>query len=210
MTEAEWRAATDPTLMLEFLKTKVSDRKLRLFAVACCRRIWAVLKNERSRRAVEVAERFADRLTEAGELHSAFTQASVNAIWNQTGGLHAASKARLTSEYHYSNGYAASVARHAVLASHDVPAEWVAQCGIIRDIFGNPFRPVLIDISWESSTVLALAQQMYDSRDFTEMPILADALQDTGCDNEDILNHCRGENVHVRGCFVIDLVLGKG
>lgn len=80
---------------------------------------------------------------------------------------------------------------------------------IIRDIFGNPFRPVVFDSSWLTSDVLALARQMYESRDFSAMPILADALQDAGCDNEDILNHCRQPGEHVRGCWVVDLLTGR-
>jgi hypothetical protein len=80
---------------------------------------------------------------------------------------------------------------------------------IIRDIFGNPFRPVIADLSWLTSTVAVLARQMYESRDFSPMPILADALQDAGCDNADFLDHCRGDGPHVRGCWVVDLLLGK-
>jgi hypothetical protein len=88
-------------------------------------------------------------------------------------------------------------------------AESTAQADLLRDIFGNPFRPVMFDLSWRTSTVLALAKQMYESRDFTAMPILADALQDAGCEHADILAHCRGDGPHVRGCWVVDLVLGK-
>ena len=87
--------------------------------------------------------------------------------------------------------------------------EGKAQADLIRDIFGNPFRPATFDPSWLTSTVTALAAQMYDSRDFSAMPILADALQDAGCTSDDILNHCRGDGPHVRGCWVVDLVLGK-
>ncbi|MCE9561744.1 MAG: hypothetical protein K8U57_06775 [Planctomycetes bacterium] len=80
----------------------------------------------------------------------------------------------------------------------------------LRDIFGNPFRPVTFDSEWRSDTALSLAKHIYESRDFSTMPILADALQDAGCDNDDILHHCRDANgVHVRGCWVVDLVLGK-
>ncbi|MBA4191676.1 MAG: hypothetical protein C0467_27160 [Planctomycetaceae bacterium] len=80
----------------------------------------------------------------------------------------------------------------------------------LRDIFGNPFRPVSFDPCWRTSTAVSLAQGMYDSRDFSAMPILADALQDAGCEHADILTHCRDEKqVHVRGCWVVDLVLGK-
>jgi hypothetical protein len=78
-----------------------------------------------------------------------------------------------------------------------------------RDIFGNPFRPAAFSPSWRTDTAVTLARIMYDSRDFSAMPILADALQDAGCDSDDILNHCRGDGTHVRGCWVVDLVLGK-
>jgi hypothetical protein len=81
---------------------------------------------------------------------------------------------------------------------------------LVNDIFGNPFRPVSFSPEWRTSTAVALARQMYDSRDFSAMPILADALQDAGCDNDDVLNHCRDpKQAHVRGCWVVDLVLGK-
>jgi len=80
---------------------------------------------------------------------------------------------------------------------------------LLRDVFGNPFRPVPYSREWHTSTAVAIAKGMYDSRDFSAMPILADALQDAGCDNSDILDHCRGPGPHVRGCWVVDLVLGK-
>ena len=73
----------------------------------------------------------------------------------------------------------------------------------------NPFRPVAFSAEWRTDTSLSLAKQMYESRNFSAMPILADALQDAGCDNEDILNHCRGPGPHVRACWAVDLVLGK-
>jgi hypothetical protein len=81
---------------------------------------------------------------------------------------------------------------------------------LIRELYGNLPRPVTFSPEWRTDTTVALARAMYDSRDFGAMPILADALQDAGCDNEDILNHCRDSNAtHVRGCWVVDLVLGK-
>ncbi|MBP3955674.1 hypothetical protein J8F10_10315 [Gemmata sp. G18] len=79
----------------------------------------------------------------------------------------------------------------------------------MRDVFGNPFRPITFLPEWRTSTLLALAQQMYDSRDFSTMPILADALGDTGCEDEEILAHCRGPGPHVRGCWVVDAISGK-
>jgi hypothetical protein len=89
-------------------------------------------------------------------------------------------------------------------------ADELSQCLILRDVLGNPFCPVAFDPEWRTTTAVLLAKQMNESRDFSAMPILADALQDAGCENEDILNHCRDANgVHVRGCWVVDLVLGK-
>ncbi|WP_162670535.1 hypothetical protein [Gemmata massiliana] len=83
------------------------------------------------------------------------------------------------------------------------------QVALVRDIFGNPFRPVAFSPSWLTDTVLTLASQMYESREFGAMPILADALQDAGCDSAEVFDHCRGDGPHVRGCWVVDLVLGK-
>jgi hypothetical protein len=83
------------------------------------------------------------------------------------------------------------------------------QANLLRDIFGNPFRPVTFSPDWRTDTVLTLARQMYESREFRAMPILADALQDAGCDNDDILNHCRQSGEHVRGCWVVDLLTGR-
>jgi hypothetical protein len=80
---------------------------------------------------------------------------------------------------------------------------------LARDIFGNPFRPVALDQRWLTSSVLDLARAIYDERAFERMPILADALMDAGCGSEEIIQHCRGDRPHVRGCWAVDLILGK-
>ncbi|HEV3436705.1 MAG TPA: hypothetical protein VG122_05060, partial [Gemmata sp.] len=90
--------------------------------------------------------------------------------------------------------------------------QWQAcpeQARLARCVFGNPFRPITINSSWLTSTVLALANGIYEEKAFDRMPILADALQDAGCDNENILNHCRQPGDHIRGCWAIDLLLAK-
>ena len=88
-------------------------------------------------------------------------------------------------------------------------AERAAQCALVRDIFGNPFRPVTADPSWLTSTVVQLAGGIDAERAFDRLPILADALEDAGCDSADVLGHCRGPGPHARGCWVVDLLLGK-
>ncbi len=80
---------------------------------------------------------------------------------------------------------------------------------LLRDIVGNPFRPVAFAPAWRTSDVVALVRGIYDDRAFDRMPILADALQDAGCDNDDVLTHCRADAVHARGCWVVDCILGK-
>ncbi|MDY3559484.1 hypothetical protein R5W23_000477 [Gemmata sp. JC673] len=111
--------------------------------------------------------------------------AAVQARTGTTGGLSATSP-----EFH------AAVAAHLSLMRETV---W--------EVAGNPFQPPRFLPAWRTDTVTALAKQMYESRDFTAMPILADALQDAGCDSDALLRHCRGEGTHVRGCWAIDLVL---
>ena len=88
--------------------------------------------------------------------------------------------------------------------------EEMAQLQFLRDTFGNPFRPVTFSPAWRTDTAVSRARGMYEARDFGAVPILADALQNAGCDSNDILNHCRDpKGVHVCGCWVVDLVLGK-
>ncbi len=81
---------------------------------------------------------------------------------------------------------------------------------LLRCVFGNPYRPVAFSPSWRSESAIALARTAYDTRNFTLLPILADALEEAGCDHADILSHCRDPKAtHARGCWVVDLVLGK-
>jgi hypothetical protein len=101
-------------------------------------------------------------------------------------------------------------ADNAASANGNPRSEWAVQVAIVKDIFGSQFRPVAFSPTWRTSTAVTVARQMYDAREFSAMPILADALQDAGCDSDDVLNHCREVGaVHVRGCWVVDGVLGK-
>ena len=95
------------------------------------------------------------------------------------------------------------------LAGDNLIAQFSAGSDLIREVFGNPFRPITLKPSWLTSTVLALATGIYADKAFDRMPILADALQEAGCDNDDILDHCRHPGEHVRGCWVVDLLLNK-
>jgi len=88
-------------------------------------------------------------------------------------------------------------------------AELSAQALMLKDIIGDPFRSIYCNPSWRTSTAVALARQMYESRDFGAMPILGDALEDAGCQEEDVLNHCREPGVHVCGCWVVDRLLNR-
>jgi hypothetical protein len=83
---------------------------------------------------------------------------------------------------------------------------------LFHDIIGNPFRPLVLHpawLSWNNGTVPKLAQAIYDERSFDRLPLLADALEDAGCTDADILAHCRQPGKHVRGCWVVDLLIGK-
>ncbi len=295
MTEDEWLACTDPERMLEFLGLKARARKQRLFAVACSRRIWHLLTDPRSRRAVEIAERFADgeadsrsrlaswyaacRAESEGKdkewvaeprAHFCFTAEYAQVLAE----LYAARAARIcVSEYPLSpNGeteeeatpdfvptWGASMrgfqwavsalgreARGRVCQEfglHDPAAiyperpdpEWqacerqskgpatqaeanarnresAAQAELLRCLFGDVFRPSTPHqswLAWNVGTIGKLAQTVYEERAFHSLPILADALEDAGCDDGDILDHCRGPGPHVLGCWVLDALLGK-
>jgi hypothetical protein len=224
MSEAEWLACKDPRAMLEFLRRKASDRKLRLFAVACCRRIWHVMSDERIRAAVEVAERFADGQANAEELKNV-TRAADKV--DELASPPALSTAACAAYYlgGKERSWCSDVTHCAAYAAASSHADWkrqpsdydatlnrerTAQAGLLRCVFGPyPSRPVTINPAWRTANVSALAQTIYDERAFDRLPILADALEDAGCDNADILNHCRQPGEHCRGCWVVDLVLDK-
>jgi hypothetical protein len=230
--EAEWLACEDPTQMLkflsqptgdysvlEFLPERASQRKLRLFCVACCRTVWDHITESELREAVDLSEAFADdwsvrpKLIEVSRVVNDMGMEDWSrgfvgipmtmGLWERSSAVWEASKEKVRPE-----GVAAKVALVAGEERDDGPTSRI-NAAHLRDILGNPFRTVAFSPEWRTDTALSLARQMYESRDFGAMPILADALQDAGCDSEDVLNHCRSGGVHVRGCWVIDLVLGR-
>lgn len=198
MTEAEWLACEDPAPMLQFIRTRANDRQLRLISCGFCREksYWL---SEQELRFVDIAEQFADHEIMADDLEMARRAAhhSVNGM-NPVANLVCASLENQGAGYEWRWDTVSHQPEHVSL-----------RLALLHDIFGNPFRPVAFSPEWCTDTALSLARQMYESRDFSPMPILADALQDADCNNDDILNHCRQAGEHVRGCWVVDLLLGK-
>lgn len=262
MTEEEWLACDDARNMLLFmwLDKKASNRKMRLFACGCCRRIDSAL-SQLNDLALELTEQYADDRATVEALGTAAQNAIASVYLNgatsisdfvrwSTEAVHAAAYApELFKSAHYDmmgysqepyHSFARAVATKTLSANaslvfmraagindfdhppatykaptfkkrwHEAakPTDWI-QCQLLRDIFGNPFRPVMVSPVWQMANVLALAQAIYEDRAFDRMPILADALEDAGCTNQEVLGHCRGPGPHVRGCWVLDLLLGK-
>lgn len=225
MTEAEWLSCTDTGMMIRELDPHNYDRKLRLFACACCRRIWSLLDDEQLRGLVELSERYADQEATHEQLRSGVTALrSIRASnFRATEAVEAAAAAYVASyvgsaeSYTRAAVYAAGAVGIGAAAEGKVGAgrpteedkEVRTQRSLLLDIIGNPYRSVAADPAWQTSTVVALAQGIYAERAFDRLPILADALQDAGCEESTVLDHCRGEGLHVRGCWVVDLLLGK-
>jgi hypothetical protein len=222
MTEAEWLACDNPQRMIQCVSPPLwGERRGRLFTVACCR-LLDVLFDDPLARAIETAERFADGQADDVALSEAIriTNEAVEwearydiASWRSHAAEVVASAVQFPAEEYVAidelvawaqtEHSAADEARRAGdRASRTLTA-------LVREFVGNPFRPVTFSPDWRTATAVALAAQMYESRDFSAMPILADALQDAGCDSADVLDHCRGPGAHVRGCWVVDLMLGK-
>ena len=222
MTEEEWLASTDPKPMLEGLRGQVSGRKLRLFAIACCRRVGHHISIANRLQAIEDAERFAEGMCSEDELSaSCYRGWTGSTIRNHPIAFDAddyANAAAGDTAQPVAFEAADSVRNLAQLAADpDLEVRGEVQNGreqypqtqLLRDIFGNPFRPVVVDPSWLTSDVHALATGIYQDRAFDRMPILADALEEAGCINAHVLLHCRQQSEHVRGCWVVDLLLGK-
>lgn len=212
--------------MIDALRTRgSSERAMRLFGCACCHTVWQQIPDEKCRESVRVAEQFADRLVSEQELRRVHEEAKAVAkslqgcsAWDAASAAAEASDQRQPFQPSISIGewYAMTPFWGVVAAqtTRSYPSSedkllLLTQCNLLRDIIGNPFRPVAIERSWLTSDVRILAEGIYQDRAFDRMPILADALQDAGCDNDDILDHCRQPGEHVRGCWVIDLLTGR-
>jgi hypothetical protein len=222
-----WKGHTFAELgrFLGLLRQNKTERRYRLLACGCMRQAWHLVAGAHGREAVELAEQYADGKATLNDLAAAraIIQESADAgvlerfahampvelltVRPATAGVGVTKRDAMVAAYS-----AASEASELLMAEclDDVRRPGFLLSSVIRDIFGNPFRPVTFSPAWRTGTAVALARQMYESREFGATPILADALQDAGCDNDDVLNHCRDPHAtHVRGCWVVDSVLGK-
>jgi hypothetical protein len=229
MARSQQPAETNPYLVLDSLRGKASRRKLRLFACGCCReRLWSLLTDKRSREAIEVAERYADGAADWPELRAAHSAAC--AAGEAIRRTYASGR---TAEY-YRVTVAANAAQAAAMTAHRQSgargvaglvfstvyygvglndearrdAERAAHLELVRCVFGDTLRPVAFDPAWRTPAAVALARTAYEERRFQDLLLLADALEEAGCGDKAILEHCRGPGPHVRGCWVVDLVLG--
>ena len=178
---------------LRLLRVQLTDRKWRLFACACLRRFPHVVADERNLDAVEAEERYADGLTPKRELK----------------------KARKAARLSWLPSYEAFDEASAVVRAAAVqvtPERQRSLDSVLDDQAGHLWHPVLLRPSWlrrNGGIVAAMARTIYTDHSFADLPILADALEEAGCDNADILDHCRRPGEHARGCWVLDLLLGK-
>jgi hypothetical protein len=210
-TEDLWLNCATPVHHLPSLRGLMRSRQYRLFACGCCRRVWHLLGAE-ARAAVEAAEAYADGALSARELAGA--QALIPPPATAAAALAASAAWAASAPTSQIVGLATSARVQAVSA---VPParradEEAAQNALLRDLVGNPFRPVNLPacwLSWQDGTLPKLARAVHAGRAFERLPILADALEEAGCADAAILDHCRGGGVHVRGCWAVERLLGR-
>ena len=213
-----------------------AGRKPRLFSVACCRRIEHLMDSPDSRAAVAFADAHAgvpmkglrgrgpvERAARA-VYRAAATRLAELAPGHEPDGSDTACLAAHAAVWVVAPD-ATAAARHiqssavSAVMTFVIPrgsdeldtffAEQQAQADLLRCVFGNPFRPVAVDPDWRTATVVALATTIYEGRAWDRLPVLADAREDAGCADPDVLGHLRGPGPHARGCWVVDLLLGK-
>ena len=218
MTEQEWWATCkDPRPMLAFLGRRKSRRKQRLFASACCRIIWDRIPPA-WRDAIEVNEEYADGAVAKETLIAAKEVAGRTPISRDEVDTLDTESAWYACDINPTSAFslvaalrAAQVRPNAEPKTTTTFAIFSQQSDVIRDIF-QPFPRKTLGRpgeAWKRGAVIPLAQSLYADRAFDRLPILADALEEAGCTDADILAHCRGPGPHVRGCWVVDLILRK-
>ena len=219
MNKAEWLACDEPRRMLDYVevyhraaRTRQGRRRLRLLACACCRRLWHLAEGDKGRRAVEVAERYADGLASKEELRAAReTDERGDNFWRW-----AAQYAVKEKPQEATDSMALFSFRHRGASGSE---EYRAQCALVRDLFGNPFRPVALEpawLAWHRGAAVKLAQAVHEERqlpsghlDTARLAVLADMLEEAGCSDPELLPHLRSPGPHVRGCWAVDLILSK-
>jgi hypothetical protein len=223
MTDAEWAACEDPRVLLPHLASHAGTRKQWLFACACCRSVWHLLPDV-SREATEAVERYADGASTQDELIALFQGYSEWAALSSLGGAQAAGAVghlggrwrwRQTPHWMDLRYIVEGVARSAAEAlAKAIPWREArrAQCDLLRDVLRNPADEQAALPpgwpTWNGGIIPSLAAAIYDDRAFDQMTILADALEDAGCADQVLLDHCRGGSEHVRGCWALDALLG--
>jgi hypothetical protein len=228
MNEIDWIAGADPLAMLDHMGAGASDRKLRLFACACVRRFWSDLRYPTPREAVAMAERLAEGTATPEEVEAmrvsaeasagnapefeqfAYTAAAATLMESAPEAARTAresmrQQAVRTAAYEmiFAEDEAAAVAR----ASEE---ESRRQVELLNELFGNPFRPVAVEphwLAWGGGIVVGMAREIEEAQRFAELPYLADALMDAGCDQETLLRHLRQPEGHIRGCWALDALL---
>jgi hypothetical protein len=209
VTEAEWLVGERPGPMFNFLRDHVreSDRKLLLFCVACCRlkmQEAPLPVQERHRRAIEMIEKHADGLATEKQMRQACDE-----IPSRAG-----PRSELVLEVgRFSSGVGARLAARALAGGGNLSP---TACHLLREIFGNPFCPLILDRVWVTPAVGSIAHAGYDQRilpsgelDSVRLSILSDALEEAGCPNQEILGHLRSPGPHCRGCWALDLCLSR-
>jgi hypothetical protein len=213
MNESEWTSSGDPSAMLRFLIPRASERKMRLFVMACARDLLAYRPAAAEGDGWGSIARFhaaIDRVEAYVEGKGALTDSW---IWIELSDVGASASAVVGVDP--DTGMRLRDPLEAITDFRVNPAHW------LRDIFGLlPFHAVTpLDpevLAWNEHTISNLAQAIYEERrlpdgtlDQQRLAILADALEEAGCADSPILSHCRGPGPHVRGCWALDLVIGK-
>jgi hypothetical protein len=226
MNEPEWLTSVNSNDLLLYLgRQQVPEKRLRLLAAAFCRSIWDLLTDERSRNAVLVAERAGEGLADRAELLAAWRSAWGAIRDDRCFGERAAARAASVGSPVFTAHAATEAARargreqargvrcgRVEVKKQGTAAERHRQCDLIRCLLGNPFRKVALDLAWltwNGGAAAAMARRIAEERRFADLPVLADALEDAGCADSDVLTHCRGPAPHAHGCWVLDLLVGK-
>jgi hypothetical protein len=200
VTESEWLGGQIPK-MLRYARSNATMRQRRLLACGFCRANWSQIPDERLKQFVELIERYADGKSGGGTLVRAY---KLFGVVKEPPVAEALDPDMLRA------------LRAAQASNEDPPGtafprwrEGDLQVALLQDILGNPFRLAVLDpawIAWQGGTIPRLAEAIYQERAFDRLPVLADALEEAGCTDREVLEHCRGPGPHVRGCWVLDLV----